>query len=103
MKLIHKLLFPVLFLSLMAVSAIGVGLWGLASTDDAARRAAAKLSDTHITAEVRSISRAVQRDALNLIFEPTDSGRQSIGARFDARLQQLDAALTRLPSQTAFC
>jgi methyl-accepting chemotaxis protein len=100
-KLIHKLLIPVVFLSFVAGGMMLACLWGLASAGRLAESAMTELNHTHALAEVRATSRALQRDALNMIFEP-EAGRASVIARFDSRQKQIDSLLNALPAGQMF-
>ncbi|MBO9670675.1 MAG: HAMP domain-containing protein [Sphingobium sp.] len=50
-------------------------------------------SQVYQLAEIRSISRALQRDALNLISETDEKSREAIRAKFDKRLETFKSEL----------
>lgn len=97
MRLSMKILAPVVILSVVALAVTVTALWSkariTAATDSLNQANQAALE----AGELRSTSRALQRDALNLIFEPADS-RAAIVARFDKRLEGMEAAVTAMRS-----
>ncbi|QCG93142.1 HAMP domain-containing protein (plasmid) [Azospirillum sp. TSA2s] len=95
MKLSSKILLPVLVLSTVS-AAIGVtSVWGL-NRIASANQALIQMDRMVLTAsELRSISRSLQRDALNLISE--DAATQAaIGERFGARIDEMAEKNRRL-------
>ncbi|MAM75251.1 methyl-accepting chemotaxis protein [uncultured Tistrella sp.] len=95
MKLAHKILAPVAILAAIAILIALAGMVGLNRMGDAAHRMADDSDLVIKTSELRSVSRALQRDALNLIFEP-EAGRASIASRFDSRAQAMEAQLVAI-------
>ncbi len=95
MRLSMKILAPVAILSAVALAVTAAALWSKARVNAATDA----LNQTNAAAlgagELRSVSRALQRDALNLIFEPAD-GRASITGRFDKRLEAMEAAVATM-------
>lgn len=66
--------------------------------------AAAALADEQDHAlqlsELRSVSRSLQRDALNLVTEPSGAERHEIGQRFDRRVRKFESDLASLRRDT---
>lgn len=100
MRLSAKILAPVAILSLVAVMVTVTALWSKARVTAATETLTQVNEAALVAAELRSVSRALQRDALNLIFEPAD-GRQSIATRFDKRLESFGGAIDHLERQAA--
>ncbi|KAA0591190.1 HAMP domain-containing protein [Azospirillum oryzae] len=95
MKLSNKILLPVLVLSIVSAAIGGTSVWGL-NRIAAANQALIRTDRMVLTAsELRSISRSLQRDALNLISE--DAATQAaIGERFGARIDEMADTNRRL-------
>lgn len=100
MRLSTKILTPVAILSLVALLVTATALWSKARVTTATEALTQVNEAALAAAELRSISRALQRDALNLIFEPAD-GRQAIATRFDKRLESFGATIEQLGRQEA--
>ncbi|WP_434618413.1 methyl-accepting chemotaxis protein [Azospirillum sp. B2RO_4] len=95
MKLSSKILLPVLVLSIVSAAIGGTSVWGL-NRIAAANQALIRTDRMVLTAsELRSISRSLQRDALNLISE--DAATQAkISERFGDRIEDMAEANRRL-------
>lgn len=91
-------------LALMVVLVVTVG-W----LADGARRASrvaqgeidAQVHVTLLLTDLRSVSRSLQRDALNLIVEPDPAERTAIEGRFDKRARQFSEELNELERSAA--
>ena len=95
MKLTSKILLPVVVLSIVSAAIWGASAWGLARITTA-NQALIQTDRMVLTAsELRSLSRALQRDALNLIAEDTAS-QAAMNTRFDARLAEMAATSRQL-------
>ncbi len=95
MKLSNKILLPVLVLSTVSAAIGGTSVWGL-NRIAAANQALIRTDRMVLTAsELRSISRSLQRDALNLISEDAAT-RAAIGERFGARIDEMAETNRRL-------
>jgi len=90
MRVSTKILMPVVILSFVAMTVGAIAMWGLDRADQAAQRLLQTDRLVLAASELRSISRALQRDALNMIAED-DKGRADLTGRFTERL----AAMTR--------
>ncbi|KAA0572766.1 methyl-accepting chemotaxis protein [Azospirillum sp. Sh1] len=95
MKLSSKILLPVLVLSIVSAAIGGTSVWGL-NRIAAANQALIRTDRMVLTAsELRSISRSLQRDALNLISE--DAATQAkISERFGDRIEDMADTNRRL-------
>ncbi|AWK89615.1 methyl-accepting chemotaxis protein [Azospirillum thermophilum] len=88
MKLSTKILLPVFVLSVVSAAIGGASVWGL-NRMAAANHALIQADRTVLAAsELRSLSRSLQRDALNLIAEDSTT-QAAIAARFGARLTEM--------------
>jgi methyl-accepting chemotaxis protein len=100
MKLAPKILSPLAVLAAVTIAiaaTASVSTRSIVAASDASALARRELLDA---SEIRALSRAVQRDALNILFEDTDAARrqfaQTIARRSDemrARVQRLIGAL----------
>ncbi|OYQ35814.1 hypothetical protein CHU95_05955 [Niveispirillum lacus] len=95
MRLSMKILAPVAILTLVALAVTMTALWSKARVTDATDALIQANQAALAASELRSTSRALQRDALNLIFEPAD-GRAGIVSRFDKRLDSMEAAVAKM-------
>ena len=96
MKLLHKLLAPVLLLTATLLALLALSLWFA----DQARRGYEQIAvaDAQINqvSEIRSLSRALQRDTLNLIFDPDPAERNNIAGSVQRRTQEIARRLEGL-------
>lgn len=97
MRLSMKILAPVAILSVVALAVTVTALWSKAKVTGATDALNQANHAALAAGELRSTSRALQRDALNLIFEPAD-GRAAITTRFDKRLEGMEAAVAAMRS-----
>ncbi|MFV3131158.1 methyl-accepting chemotaxis protein [Niveispirillum sp. KHB5.9] len=95
MRLSVKILAPVAILSIVALAVTATALWSKARVTGATEALNQANQAALAAAELRSTSRALQRDALNLIFEPAE-GRAAIAGRFDKRLEGMETAVAAL-------
>jgi len=95
MTLRARILLPVALLGLVAVLISGASLWLQHRIGVAVDRVQTAGEAALALSEVRSVSRALQRDALNAIFEP-EAGRRAILARFDRRVEAFVALVARV-------
>lgn len=95
MRISTKILAPVAILSLVAAIVTTTALWSKARVDTLTTQLNRVNSAALAASEMRSTSRALQRDALNLIFEPAE-GRADIEQRFIKRLKTLNDAASDL-------
>lgn len=96
MRISTKILAPVAILSVVAAIVTMTALWSKSRVDQLTTQLNKVNGAALAAAEMRSTSRALQRDALNLIFEPGE-GRAEIEERFLKRLQTLRQAIDDLP------
>ena len=95
MKLSSKILLPVLVLSTVSAAIGGTSVWGL-NRIASANQTLIQMEQMVLTAsELRSISRALQRDALNLISEDA-AAQAATGERFGARIGEMAEKNRRL-------
>ena len=95
MKLSSKILLPVLVLSTVSAAIGGTSVWGL-NRIASANQALIQMDRMVLTAsELRSISRALQRDALNLMSEDA-AAQAATGERFGARIADMAEKNRRL-------
>ncbi|MBP2300974.1 methyl-accepting chemotaxis protein [Azospirillum picis] len=85
MKISTKVMAPAIILSLVAVVIGGICLWGMSRIADATQSLLVTNRLVVAASELRSTSRSLQRDALNLIAEDAQ-GRAMIDERFGDRL-----------------
>lgn len=95
MRLSMKILAPVAILSLVALVVTATALWSKTRVNGATEALNQANAAALAAGELRSTSRALQRDALNLIFEPAD-GRAAIATRFDKRLVTMEEAVATM-------
>jgi methyl-accepting chemotaxis protein len=88
MTLSTKIMVPVLVLSLVAAAIGGSAVLGFGRIHEATENVVRTQAVVLAASEVRSISRALQRDALNLVSED-EKGQAAIRPRFDERLSDL--------------
>ena len=77
----------------------GVLLWAQAGVAAANASALAAQSNVNALAELRSISRSLQRDALNMITETDLKERATIEQKFSTRLEKMASGLGKLSAQ----
>jgi len=84
-----KLLVPILLMA--ATSAVLAGIsWYFSTVVKESTRQLTQASYESLTAEqIRGLSRAIQRDTLNMIFDPTAEGRKSFQKSVDNRAAQM--------------
>ncbi|KUR72035.1 methyl-accepting chemotaxis protein [Novosphingobium sp. FSW06-99] len=89
-----------LALSMLLLCALaGVVLWTQIDVAQANTSAMAAQTDAIALAELRSTSRSLQRDALNLITETDSDERTKIATKFDQRIEAMASGLERLSTQ----
>jgi methyl-accepting chemotaxis protein len=91
MQLSHKILVPVAVLSAVAALIVGAAAWGMSHVGRSTRTMVADSTIVITAGELRSVSRALQRDALNMIAED-EAGQRALKDRFDQRLDQMRKA-----------
>ncbi len=96
MKLIHKLLLPVLLLVATNVGLFFLSLWFSNSAHDSELRYSQLVQTSEQIGEIRSLGRALQRDTLNLIFDPDPAEKSSITASVQRRTQEMSARIAGL-------
>jgi methyl-accepting chemotaxis protein len=96
MKLAPKILSPLAILAAVTIAiaaTASVSTRGIVDAADAATRAGRQLTDA---SEIRALSRAVQRDALNILFEDTDTARRQFAQTIARRAGEMRARVARL-------
>ncbi len=96
MKLLHKLLSPVLILALTTVALLGLSLWLGEGVRQDRDKIFATDQQVQGVGEVRSISRALQRDTLNLIFDPDPTEKAAIATSVQRRSLEMAKRLDAL-------
>ncbi|MCH8684490.1 methyl-accepting chemotaxis protein [Pedomonas mirosovicensis] len=96
MSLSKKLFIPIAILAAVCVGLAMCGFWALSALDDvtSARRVAQQ--ELYEISEIRSLSRSLQRDTLNLIFEPDAGERQIIAEKLETRFPAMQKSVKRL-------
>ncbi|WP_435537028.1 methyl-accepting chemotaxis protein, partial [Azospirillum sp. ST 5-10] len=87
-----------LILAVVAAGIGGLSLWGMARIHDAAETLARTQAIVLTASELRSVSRALQRDALNLIAED-EAGRGGVQARFAERIVEMETQAKALTAR----
>jgi methyl-accepting chemotaxis protein len=99
-SLILRLMMPLALTVLLVGTLLALGtstMMKVAAAQDAVDRETAR---TLALTDLRSISRSLQRDALNLVIEPDATERDGIAARFDKRMAEFTRKLDALPAST---
>ncbi|MDY0959741.1 methyl-accepting chemotaxis protein [Sphingomonas sp. CFBP8993] len=96
-RLIAPVLVSMLLLASLSAVTLQIGARVASANDDAARAEAVMLR----LAELRSLSRSLQRDALNLVIESDPAERQVIQRKFDTRLDKFGDQLATLRGDAA--
>ncbi|WP_143268077.1 methyl-accepting chemotaxis protein [Azospirillum agricola] len=86
---------PVVILSGVAATVGGISMWGFQRTGDATLALLHTNRMVLTASELRSVSRALQRDALNLIAEDA-KGQAELKGRFAGRLEEMDHGIKAL-------
>src|SRR5262245_14009708 len=96
MKLAPKILSPLAALAAVTIAiavTAHVSTRSIVDAGDAATRASRELLDA---SEIRALSRAVQRDALNILFEDTDAARRAFAQTIQRRSGEMRTRVARL-------
>ena len=96
MKLIHKLLLPILLLVATNVALFVLSLWFSNTAHESELRYSKMVQTSEQVGEIRSLSRALQRDTLNLMFDPDPAEKTNITASVQRRTRDLTARLAEL-------
>lgn len=99
MSIAKKLFAPIAILAVVCIGLVGSSLWVLSALNEIVSKRQAAQTQLYEISEIRSLSRALQRDTLNLIFEASAQERQIIAGKLDSRFPALSenvAALERL-------
>jgi methyl-accepting chemotaxis protein len=96
LRLMHKLLVPVLLLAAVAIALAITANHFLGRVDQSSARALEANEKALQASEVRALSRAVQRDTLNIILTTAPDERNSFARSVDQRAEQMKNAVTRL-------
>jgi methyl-accepting chemotaxis protein len=87
MRLRTRILAPVALLAAVAAALAAIALWQQGRVSAVVEQLSQQSHLALEASEARAVSRALQRDALNAIFEP-EAGRASILERFDRRVAE---------------
>ncbi|MFM2042238.1 MAG: hypothetical protein RLY86_814 [Pseudomonadota bacterium] len=102
MRLIHRLLLPVVMLSLVAGGMVVLGYSGLSRTRAVAEQRARIYDLRFQAAEIRALSRAIQRDALNAIHEQDSAAyAERVAKRSKEMLERARTLATELGGDAA--
>ena len=98
MKLLYKLLAPVVLLTTTTLALLWLSLWfGENARSDQGRIVATEEQILQV-AEVRALSRALQRDTLNLIFDPDPAEKTAIAGSVQRRTTEMTRRLDAVVS-----
>ena len=98
MKLLYKLLAPVVLLTATTLALLWLSLWfGENARSDQGRIVATEEQILQV-AEVRALSRALQRDTLNLIFDPDPAEKTAIAGSVQRRTAEMTRRLDAVVS-----
>ena len=98
MKLLHKLLAPVVLLTATMLASLLMSLWFAERARTDQDQIAAADAQIIQVGEIRSLSRALQRDTLNLIFDPDQTEKTNIASSVQRRTQDMTRRLEALLS-----
>ncbi|MGL5448308.1 MAG: methyl-accepting chemotaxis protein [Rhabdaerophilum sp.] len=96
LKLMHKLFLPVLLLALVAVALALTGNIFLGRINQSSDRALTANEKALQASEIRALSRAIQRDTLNIILTASPDDRNAFARSIDQRIEQMKSAVSRL-------
>ena len=99
-SLFTKISLPVIILSIVAFAIIGAARIGQTQVRSAGGEVMASDALVATATELRSVSRSLQRDALNLILE-SPSERPSIAERFNRRITSMQALIDQVEKRLA--
>ncbi|MBO9574760.1 MAG: methyl-accepting chemotaxis protein [Sphingobium sp.] len=91
-----RLMMPLAICMLMLCALAGVMIYAQLMVSSANRAALQGQENVTELGELRSVSRALQRDALNLINEPAGEARDTIAKKFDGRMEKFADGLKKL-------
>ena len=100
LSLFTKISLPVIILSIVAFAIIGAARIGQTQVRGAGNDVMASDGLVATATELRSVSRSLQRDALNLILE-SPSERPSIGERFNRRIAAMRGLIEQVEKRLA--
>ncbi len=95
MPVLYRLLLPVTLLSIISLSIFGIGYAGLRKVETVQRQLTRLEILLHETGEIRSLSRAIQRDTLNTLLEPA-ADRKTFADRAGKRMGEMSTRLDRV-------
>lgn len=95
MSLSKKLLAPIVILATICAGLAVCGFWSVSTLDRITMQRAEILMQFNRVSEIRSHSRALQRDAHFLIFEPDAEERLHLAETVDKRLADMQDAMDR--------
>lgn len=95
MSLSKKLLAPIVILATICAGLAVCGFWSVSTLDRITMQRAEILMQFNRVSEIRSLSRALQRDAHFLIFEPDAEERLHLAETVDKRLADMQDAMDR--------
>ena len=94
-----RLMAPLAISMLLLCALAGVMFWAQGNVAAATSAALAAQADVNVLSELRSTSRSLQRDALNLITETDPGERATITKKFTSRLEKMATGLAKLEAQ----
>jgi len=96
-----RLIAPLLISMILHFGLAGAVIYGQNSATSAEARVAIAQERVISLSELRSVSRSLQRDALNLIFEEDPAERAFIADRFEKRMRNFVSGLSELERKSA--
>lgn len=96
MSLSKKLFAPIAILAGVCVVLVGIAFWALSTLDKVISEQALVQNQLYKISEIRSLSRSLQRDTLNLIFEADLAEQQVISDKLASRFPAMQEAVKQL-------
>lgn len=96
LRLMHKLFLPVLLLAVVA-AALAISANSFLGRIERSGNLALEANEKALQAsEVRALSRAIQRDTLNIVLTPGTEARNAFARSIDQRIAQMKSAVAKL-------
>ncbi|HEY4547681.1 MAG TPA: methyl-accepting chemotaxis protein [Pedomonas sp.] len=96
MSISKKLFGPIAILAVVCIGLLASSLWVLSAINRVVAEREAVQAQLYTISEIRSLSRSLQRDTHNLIFEPDEAERRIITDKLTERLPAMRTEVDRL-------
>lgn len=96
LRLMHKLFLPVVLLAVVAAALALTANFFLERVDQSSDRALTANEKALQASEIRALSRAIQRDTLNIILTVSPDERNAFARSIDQRIEQMKSAVGKL-------